>query len=133
MTLKAYINDANSLNLMDIFSNSRNESDISAFKAYVEDNFNPAWGMVKYDYALQPDIFKKNVDNGGNLTGYTQLNPLFERVKTTFLELFDGSFGAIIGGGGLDLSQFEDALSMIEPFVNSLAVWDEMPANDIVS
>ncbi len=94
--------------------NMSKEKDISKFKHHIENNFDSKLGVVKYDYSVNFNVFKKN-SNGV----YRQLNPLSQSDTITPLL-------SLMGGG----SDNEDMLAAIGSALDSFAFWDEMVADE---
>ena len=96
-------------NILQLFiKQQEKESDISAFKAYVDENFDTSVADVKYDYALNLNIY---VDRDGE---YKKVNPVIESdAISSLMSLFPS---------GSDASARERTESAISNF----SVWDEM-------
>lgn len=88
----------------DIFS----ENDLASFKAYADEHFNNDWGDIKYHYNTTMNIFSNRFDNK-----YAQINPFIDAMK------------AMLGGDPL----LQAVLPMIEQYLSSMAVWDELSGN----
>ncbi len=94
--------------------NMSKTKDISKFKDYLEKNFDSKLGVVKYDYSVNFNVFKKN-SNGV----YRQLNPLSQSDTITPLL-------SLMGGG----EDSENMLAAIGTALDQFAFWDEMVADN---
>ncbi len=104
------------VNMMTDFTN-RKTNEMTAFKQHVEEKFDPSWGDVKYDYSLNLDIYRRNVEtrkDGTENIRYTKINPLSQ--SDVFMILI-----GIISDG-----QFADALQLMDTF----PFWDEIVGDD---
>lgn len=91
-------------------------------KQYLDENMDDSYGYVKYDYALNPDIYMLDTitQEGSDVTAetYTMVNPFSSRLMTDIESL------------GASLSdQMKESLTGT---LSSLQIWEQMPAIDTV-
>ena len=99
-------------------------------KQYLDENMDDSYGYVKYDYALNPDIYvhqtiTEEVTQEGSevpttvtTETYTMINPFYNRLMKDI-----ESFGASLS------DQMKESLSGT---LSSLQIWEQMPAIDTV-
>lgn len=85
------------------------DNDTAALKEYVESNFNSDWGFAKYDYDINPNIYRKNEDGS-----YTKLAPFTDRLTEDITSL----------GGYIDSNMYASLSSSL----SSITIWEQMPS-----
>lgn len=91
-------------------------------KQYLDKNMDDSYGYIKYDYALNPDIYMLDTitQEGSDVTAetYTMVNPFSSRLMTDIESL------------GASLSdQMKESLTGT---LSSIQIWEQMPAIDTV-
>ncbi len=98
-------------------------TDISKFKAHVENNFDYNLAKVKYDYSINMSVFNKEVevdkDTQEEKVSYSVLNPLSE----------SATVGALIKMM-VGTSDDESRLDQLKTAVDAFAFWDEIVADE---
>lgn len=90
-------------------------NNLEQLKTYIDANFDPDWGQVKYEYGTDFNIYSNNIynENGELTNNYIKVHP--------FVDFLGDTLG--------DLSLPKDIADMIAQYATSLDAWDELSSN----
>jgi len=99
------------------------KNDVKSLKAYLDDNFDPAWGTVKYDYDLTMHLYTDF--DGDDSLHYYKINPFTSRVTDQLNAVLSVAGGTDLGNmlGGVNTNEI---VNMFNQYSSMFSVWDEL-------
>ena len=117
-------------NLLDSIG-SFSKNDLTALKAWLDDNFDSELGTVKYDYATTLNVYATDPDKSS--TDYMKVNPFmdaFADIGSDFSGMLE-KYGSAIGSGWDEISDDKALLEQQYELVGNGSRWPEN-ANEVV-